>query len=249
MATRAETRVVYAAGIAQGIALVTFPAASSVLTDPDEYDLSNTQYGTLFIPQVVTAITAALLGASLSSRLGTKRIYLLGLSASLVSMGLLIVSAFFTSNQSLAYALLLVATACLGVGFGLCVPALNTMAAAFHRGAVDRAILALNALLGLGTVLAPVFVAVFVGLGAWWGLPVTSAVLLTGLIAFSIRLPLQADAPGEAPGRAKSAIPSRFWVYAGFAVLYGICETVNGNWSQSDMRQDLGASATQASLA
>jgi hypothetical protein len=31
MATRAETRVVYAAGIAQGIALVTFPAASSVL--------------------------------------------------------------------------------------------------------------------------------------------------------------------------------------------------------------------------
>ena len=48
------------------------PAASSVLTDPDEYDLSNTQYGTLFVPQVVTAITAALLGASLSGRLGTK---------------------------------------------------------------------------------------------------------------------------------------------------------------------------------
>ena len=58
MATRAETWVVYAAGIAQWIALVTFPAASSVLTDPDEYDLSNTQYGTLFIPQVVTAINA-----------------------------------------------------------------------------------------------------------------------------------------------------------------------------------------------
>jgi predicted MFS family arabinose efflux permease len=37
-------------------------------------------------------------------------------------------------------------------------------------------------------------------------------------------------------------------VYAGFAVLYGICETVNGNWSQLDMK-DLGASTTQASLA
>ena len=46
-------------------------------------------------------------------------------------MGLLIVSAFFTGDQTLAYALLLFATACLGVGFGLCVPALNTLAAAF----------------------------------------------------------------------------------------------------------------------
>ena len=50
MAGRAETSVVYAAGVAQGIALVTFPAASRVLTDPSEYDLSNTQYGTLFVP-------------------------------------------------------------------------------------------------------------------------------------------------------------------------------------------------------
>jgi hypothetical protein len=63
LASRAETRVVYAAGVAQGIALVTFPAVSTVLTDPKEYDLSKTQYGSLFLPQVLTAITAALLGS------------------------------------------------------------------------------------------------------------------------------------------------------------------------------------------
>ena len=63
MATQTERTVVYAAGIVQGIALVTFPAASTILTDPAEYDLSSTQYGTLFLPQVITAITAALLGA------------------------------------------------------------------------------------------------------------------------------------------------------------------------------------------
>ena len=61
MASKTETNVVYAAGIAQGIVLVTFPAASTVFTDPSEYGLSNTQYGTLFLPQVITAITAALL--------------------------------------------------------------------------------------------------------------------------------------------------------------------------------------------
>ena len=56
--TRAEGTAVCAAGAVQGIVLVTFPAASTVFTDPGEYDLSNTQYGILFLPQVATAITA-----------------------------------------------------------------------------------------------------------------------------------------------------------------------------------------------
>ena len=78
--------------------LVTFPAASTVFTDPSEYDLSSTQYGALFLPQVVTAITAALLGAGLGGRFGTKRVYLAGLVASLVSMALLLVSAFLSGG-------------------------------------------------------------------------------------------------------------------------------------------------------
>ena len=105
--------------------------------------------------------------------------------------------------------------------------------------------LALNALLGLGTALAPVFVAVFVGLGFWWGLPLTSAILLGALIMASLPLPLRVGAPtAAAPAGAGRGIPTRFWVFAGFAVLYGICETLNGNWSQLDMTSELGASTT-----
>src|SRR4030095_10022530 len=33
------------------------------------------------------------------------------------------------------------------------------------------------------------------------------------------------------------------------AVLYGICETMNGNWSQLDMTTEIGASTAVASLA
>lgn len=56
----------------------------------------------------------------------------------------------------------------------------------------------LNALLGLGTALAPAFVAMFNGIGFWIGLPVLAAVLLAGLIAVSLRLPLSpAGAPGQ----------------------------------------------------
>jgi MFS family permease len=248
MATTAESRVVYAAGLAQGIVLVTFPAASTIFTDPDKYDLSNTQYGTLFLPQVVTAIAAALLGASLAGRFGTKRVYLAGLAASLLSMTVLLVSTLFSDDKAVAYPLLLVATASLGIGFGLTVPALNTFAAAFHSEDVNRAILVLNALLGLGTVLAPVFVAIFVGLGFWWGLPLTSTCLLIALLVVSLGLPLRAEQPRTARAGGLS-IPPRFWIYAGFAVLYGVCETVNGNWSQLDMTSDVGASTTQAALA
>ena len=247
MATSAETRVVNAAGVVQGIALVTFPAASTILTDPAEYDLSSSQYRALFLPQVVTAIAAALLGASLGSRFGTKRVYLAGLCAGLVSMILLLASAVVAGDSG-AYPLLLLATACLGAGFGLTVPALNTMTADFHRDARDRAVLVLNALLGFGTVLAPVFVAIFDGLGAWWGLPLTSAILLAVLVLVSARLPLEIQAAPETASQAPRGIPSRFWVYAGFAVLYGVCETVNGNWAQLDMT-DLGTSTAAASIA
>jgi MFS family permease len=249
MATKAETNAVYAAGLVQGIALVTFPAASTIFTEPSQYGLSNTQYGTMFLPQVITAITGSLLGGKLAQRFGIKRVYLAGLVADLASMALLIVSTFFTSNQPVAYGLLLAATACLGAGFGLTVPAINALTAAFHPDKVDASVLVLNALLGLGTVSAPVFVAIFVGLGFWWGLPVLSSVLLLILIAVSARLPLRAGAAEQAVAGRTAGIPRLFWVFAAFAVLYGFCETMNGNWSQLDMTKDLHASATQASLA
>ena len=55
MATRAEISAVNGAGLIQGITLVTFPAASTIFTEPSQYGLSNTQYGAMFVPQVAMA--------------------------------------------------------------------------------------------------------------------------------------------------------------------------------------------------
>ena len=78
----------------------------------------------------------------------------------------------------------------------------------------------------------------------------SSAILLAVLVAVSVRLPLQiATRRRDGDAGASAAIPRRFWLYAGFAVLYGVCETMNGNWSQLDMTSELGASTTAASLA
>jgi MFS family permease len=124
-------------------------------------------------------------------------------------MSLLVVSTFVEDDTAVAFPLLLVATAFLGAGFGLTVPAINTLTAAFHPDHVESSVLVLNALLGLGTVLAPVFVAIFVGLGFWWGLPVLSAALLAALIVGSVQLPLRTGRRARNPPRRRRDGDSR----------------------------------------
>ena len=40
----------------------------------------------------------------------------------------------------------------------------------------------------------------------------------------------------------RQRLPARFWVFAGFALLYGMVETINGNWATVYMSSSLGAS-------
>lgn len=226
-----EIAVIYSAGLAQGIALVAFPAASTIFTNPQEFNFSNTDYGSLFIPQVIIAIIASAISMKLSKNYGSKSVFLCGLIANLIAMVLLAFSAFVMNNHSLAYATLLFATGFLGLGFGLTVPTLNAMAALLYPEKVDSTILILNALLGVGTALAPVFIAIFIGLGFWWGLPSLIAILILLLLLVSYPLKL----PG---GNIKASlqhpkwihISHRFWIFAAFALLYGVIETLNGNW-------------------
>jgi MFS family permease len=255
MAQRQEIAAVYTAAVIQGIVLVTFPAVSAIFTSAAHYGLSATEYGGMFVPQAVTAILSSLLGAGLTRHIGGKRVFLLGLAADLFSMALLFISQFATDDHPLAYGILLAATACLGIGFGFAVPALNTFTAAFFPEKIDTAVLTLNALLGLGTALAPIFAIIFVGLGFWWGLPVLMSGLTLALLLFSLRLPLKEESHPPSPANSGPArpnaakMPARFWVYAAFALVYGICETLNANWAPVYMSTELGASVTLASMA
>lgn len=275
MSQRREAVVVYAAGVAQGVVLVTLPAASTIFTNSAYYGLSPGGYGALFVPQVTMAVLTSLLGAELVRRSGSRAVYLAGLVANLTGMGLLLASATVADQRAIAYPLLLLAAAGVGTGFGLTVPVLNALTAALHPRRVDSSVLVLNALLGLGTVLAPLFVAVFTGLGFWWGLPATAAALLVALLLVSLPLPMRAgptigppagptigpyagsapasgtgSTPAAGPGPRPSAhLPARFWLYAGFILVYGVCETVNGNWSALTMTTELGATTATAALA
>src|SRR5664279_4934734 len=146
-ASRAAPFLVYGAGLAQGLALVSFPAASSILTSPSGYDLSTAQYGLMFLPQVVLAITAAALSPVWARRWSLQRVLQAGLAANLLAM-LLLVASQFAATSAAAYPILLCATAALGFGFGCTVPALNTFAEHLDPARQDRSVLTLNALLG-----------------------------------------------------------------------------------------------------
>ena len=191
------------AGLVQGVALVTFPAASSIFTGPHPqgYEFTTSQYGAMFLPQVILAILASSLAPAFARRWHLKRVFLLGLGSNLVSMILLALSNFFMSSTSIAYDTLLLATAALGLGFGMTVmAAANTYAEEFFPGRADSAVLALNALLGAGTALAPIFVIVFVGLGAWWLLPILVGIVLVALLLFSAKASLKVAADSRTPG-------------------------------------------------
>jgi fucose permease len=202
----------------------------------------------MFIPQVILAIVASSLGPALARRWTLKRVLRAGMSADLLSMILLACSHLQGFSEA-AYGILLVATGALGFGFGTVVMALNTYAEEFSPGREDRAVLSLNALLGAGTALAPLLVAIFIGLGAWWLLPLTVAALMAGLLLYSTGQPLVASA-GGVPGAASSGrLPRRFWLFTAAVLLYGITETLNGNWSGPYLTGEIGVSAGGASFA
>ena len=131
-------------------------------------------------------------------------------------------------------------------------PSLNTLTAALHPGAEDRSVLVLNALLGLGTALAPAFVAVFNGIGFWMGLPISPPCCWPALSrSASGCRSAQPGRPGRRSGTRQARAAPDFRLRSGFglfAVLYGICETMNGNWSQLDLAS-IGVKPATASLA
>jgi MFS transporter, FHS family, glucose/mannose:H+ symporter len=250
-ASRVEISVVYITGAVQGLALVTFPAASAIFTSPQGFGFDSTRYGAMFIPQVVLAILAAGLAPKLAERFSLRWVLLVGLAANFASMTLLALSRVLLGLPDTAFVVLLLATAMLGLGFGATVMALNTYAEAFFPERADRAVLALNALLGLGTALAPILIAIVVGLGAWWLLPLAMAVILVVIFAVALTEPLSAStgmssAGGGAP-TGWTSLPRRFWLYAAAVFLYGIVETLNGNWVIVYLSSERGISSQSAS--
>jgi len=249
MPSRSEVRLVYLIGLVQGLALVTFPAASSIFTSPSGFGFGASRYGMMFVPQVILAMLASSIGPALARRWTLKLVLQAGLSGDLLAMFLLAGSRLLVDMPDAAYGLLLIATGSLGFGFGATVMAINTYAQRFVPGHEDRSVLVLNALLGAGTALAPLFVAIFLGAGVWWLMPLMVAAALTALLLLSTKAPLEASVGHVTHDATAERLPRSFWLFATAVLLYGVAETLNGNWSGPYLTRERGLSAESASFA
>lgn len=248
---RAAIAIVYLAGLAQGFALVVVPAASDLLTASRGYGFSGVQYGSLFVPMVAGAVAASAAGGLLVLRWGLKRLFLTGVLLDVAAMGLVALSAVFMGRPIPSYVTLLAAMLGLGGGFGASLTALNSLAPGFFPAHAESALTALHTLLGTGTALAPVLVSTAIG-PAWWWIPALVAFVLLGLALAGSTLPLGSALPAEpAAGRPFEflrAVSGRLWAFVGVVVLYGVCETLYGNWAILYLHGERGFSSRLAGL-
>jgi MFS family permease len=238
LASTAEGRSVSFAAFAQGLVLVTFPVVNRVLTDLRGYGISGEIFGDLIVPAAAAAIVASLTGCGLACRDTTRHAYRLGLTLSLLSMVLLVASGVVQGNLAATVPLMLVASVCLGAGFGVTVPVLTAYARFLNPTTEYSNVVVLHALLGLGALVAPAVAAISTGLGLWWGFPALSAALLMTLLLVSRRMPSGVGEPRVAAVHARRRI-LRFSLYTMCIMVYAVSVAVLVIWSQLDLTHHL----------
>ena len=237
---------IYLSGFLVGIALVVFPAAGSILTDGDFHGFTSTQFGSIFIPQIVLAILTSLSAPKIAEKVGMKTVMLLGLASLFVATTLLGASNWFLEGN-IDYWIVMAGTAALGAGFGFTITALNPFAYTLFPGKETSAVTAMHILLGAGTASAALFLNAFVGQGIWYGAPFAISAIVLLMILFT--LPITLKLPhSEAEESSNEKIPFKIWLFALAVFLYGACEATLGNWGAIFLEKSGGLSVSDAAL-
>jgi len=253
MKHKVEILCIYLTGLIQGLVLVVVPAASLVFTDPGKFGFSSSEYGLLFIPQVLTAIAASLLGPSFARRWGMKAVYRAGLIFNILAMVLIAASQLICPDHHAAYILVILGTAFVGAGFGTTLPTINVYATNFFPKNSASALTVLHTLLGIGTALAPLLVTIFVKQIGWWLLPVIAVAALVLLLMGAFILTLSDERPVLASGSTREVtsefLPPRVRAFMVIVFLYGFCETIFANWAIIFLNKEKGVQIDQAGYA
>ena len=218
---------IYLAGFLQGSAFVLIPALGNTLAAAP-YHFSSSAYALLFLPQTAGAIIGAAAAGGVQRRLGMGRLFRLGLLANLLAM-LLLWGAADSSGQ-LAYALILVESLLLGLGFGWTLAAINHYSAHFFSRSASTAITLLNAVIGGATALSPLILSALQAQSSWSVWPLALAIGFA--VAWLPRLP-------EAGDDARSVFwPRGILPFVLVVLIYAICEGSFGSWASVYLSAD-----------
>ena len=238
---------VYFSGFLVGVGLVLFPAAATIFTDTAFHGLNSAQYGSIFIPQIILAIIAAISAPKVAEKIGMKKVMLFGLVSLLLSMIVLAGSHLFLEGN-IDYWIIMFATALIGAGFGFTITALNPFAFSLFPGKETSAVTAMHILLGLGTASSSLLLNLFVDSGIWWGAPILVAVFIFIIMLLTLRLPLHLSVEEKKEQTMKQKTPIRIWLFAVAVFLYGACEATFGNFGAVFLEKEGGLTAAKASV-
>jgi fucose permease len=227
--------------------LVSFPASGVVLTQT--YGLSDQQYGTLFVFQLIAALSGAVVAALYADRTTLQRWLQAAILTALLAECCL--AAVASIDERAAFAVAAAGISFLGVSFGIGAAPLNSLPKLLFPAQPHSAVVALHTLLGLGLACGPLLLGAFIMAGQWSGFPLLLAVVGMVLLAGSLAIRLPGASQTPAPGGVGHLMRQPlFWLYVVAAILYAFAEGTFANWASiyvDDVR-DLGAVAGALSL-
>jgi fucose permease len=241
----AQATTVYLSSFVQGLAGVAYPASASVLR---ARGLTDAQYGSLFVPQVTLAALGAATGGLVVERIGAKRALALGFVFMALSQAAL--AAVLASPAGWVFPLAFLGTSLLGLGAGVSAGPLNAYPQVLFPERSESAVVALHATVGVGLALTPVLAGGALARGHWLAVPLLLLAVNAALFVAVEREDLPEPEPrphGESVPRPRGDAVLRLLV--GVAFLYGITESVYGNWAVPYLTEERGLGVAAAGLA
>lgn len=237
--------IIFLLGFLTGVNFVIFPALAPVFTDQSLFGLSASQFGNLFIPQVIFITISCLVTPFLVNKFGPKIILSSGILLMILSTTILWTLQFFLNDKTLLFYILLILVAMTGFGFGLSITTLNPLAASLFNENKTSAILVLQFLVGLGTSTSPLMMGLISDIKDWIFIPAIIFVAILVSFVLLMFIKLETGDIFQLPKQFK--IPSKLWLFFITIVLYGFLEGAFGGFG-SVILKNLGLDNSSASV-
>jgi fucose permease len=233
-----RTMIFYAASFFQGFCLIIIPAASAILKSSEFGALTDRQYGLSFLPMNLSAVLITISFNRLLQRFGRQAL----LNAGLLGLGGYTAAVWGAScgvENPVVFAWLLCANLCLGIGFGLLISVANLAMVELYPEKRDVFLMGMHGFLGIGAALAPLSVEFFYAKGFW---PMSHGLYLGVWVGLALLIALTRPADycrGETAEVSSCSLdessafrmPRSAWLFLGAIFIYGVAESITGNWS------------------
>jgi fucose permease len=184
---------------------------------------------------VLGMIVSSLISARSVTHKGLRPVYIGGMLFAAASLVLFAATSLLYHAKEQAHFILNISLLLLGIGYGAILTPLNTYIARYFPWRISSAMTALYMCLGTGCALAPLLLTAALSAHLWWLDPLLLALLFVGLAAATHYILPAADPPTIVlemdKGEPKKIFKVPFKRFVAIAFLYGICETVFGNFT------------------